>query len=312
MARLRPTSNAPGLVCVSCPAAMSRSMFDRPLSRFSPWVSSVRLSTCGLVRAKLDGLIASTKRAWRSAACRGSPSRYRRSRRRSPGAGRKSANSSCGWCRRSGSRAIRARRSGGPWPAWHRPRRTGTAPAITLPQASRPLVQASAPALISAIGSAPAPSPPAKPNALGDQAGNGSSVFRLSAQNSISICWARPITSVQCCQSSRVGIDRPPVFLSSAITPLLRVAARETKLRRRGRAARSTPSPPGPRGNVACATRVEPRPGRRAEKLVRRDRAVPIQVQCVEGRPPVRAIVGVPEPATIPAIGDSPWPMWPL
>jgi hypothetical protein len=49
-----------------------------------------------------------------------------------------------------------------------------------------------------------------------DQPGNGCSFFRLSAQNSISICWARPITSVQCCQSSSVGIAGP-LFVSSAI-----------------------------------------------------------------------------------------------
>ncbi len=40
---------------------MSLSMLARPLSKFSPRVSSVRLSTCGLVSAKFDGLIASTK-----------------------------------------------------------------------------------------------------------------------------------------------------------------------------------------------------------------------------------------------------------
>jgi hypothetical protein len=76
------------------------------------------------------------------------------------------------------------------------------------------LAQACAPALISAIGSAGALVSP-KPNALGSQAGNGWSFFRLSAQNSISICCARPITSVQCCQSSSVGIGL--VFVSSAM-----------------------------------------------------------------------------------------------
>ena len=53
VARLRPTSNAPFLVCDNCPAAMSLSMLARPLSKFSPRVSIVRLSTVGLVSAKL-------------------------------------------------------------------------------------------------------------------------------------------------------------------------------------------------------------------------------------------------------------------
>ena len=92
IARLRPTSNTPALVCVSWPDAMSLSMLARPLSRFSPRVSIVRLSTCGLVSAKLDGLIASTKlRTSRSAASRASPRRRRRSRRRFQAAGPKAA-----------------------------------------------------------------------------------------------------------------------------------------------------------------------------------------------------------------------------
>ena len=72
-------------------------------------------------------------------------------------------------------------------------------------------------AVISAIGSAALPCSP-KPNALGSHPGNGWSFFRPSAQNSISICWARPITSVQCCQSSSVG-TAPLVFVSSAMAP---------------------------------------------------------------------------------------------
>src|SRR4051812_31613991 len=69
------------------------------------------------------------------------------------------------------------------------------APSI-LPQDSRPLLQASAPAVIHAMGSA----------ALAAETfGNGSSGFRPCAQCSIIICWARPITQVQCCQSSRLG-----------------------------------------------------------------------------------------------------------
>jgi len=40
---------------------------------------------------------------------------------------------------------------------------------------------------------------------------------RLSAQACISICWARPMTRVQCCQSSRLGMPVPagPVFVLS-------------------------------------------------------------------------------------------------
>ena len=55
-----------------------------------------------------------------------------------------------------------------------------------------------------------------EPNAGGDHPGNGWSFLRLSAQNSIIICWARPMTSVQCCQSSRVGIA-VPLLVSSAM-----------------------------------------------------------------------------------------------
>ena len=76
VARLRPTSNAPFLVCVSCPAAMSLSMLARPLSRFSPRVSSVRLSTCRVGQREIATAPSRRRSSWSRSAilCRASAS----------------------------------------------------------------------------------------------------------------------------------------------------------------------------------------------------------------------------------------------
>src|SRR3546814_19557753 len=60
-AMLPPTSNASESVCVNWPLPRSASMLASPFNRFSPRVSIVFSSTCGLVAGKLVGLIASTK-----------------------------------------------------------------------------------------------------------------------------------------------------------------------------------------------------------------------------------------------------------
>ena len=94
---------------------------------------------------------------------------------------------------------------------------------IIWPQVSRPLAQASAPAVISAAGSdvgacpgAPQPNAGGKAPHAGGTDGQGWPCFSPSAQVSMSICWARPMTHVQCCQSSSVGIALA-VSLSSAM-----------------------------------------------------------------------------------------------
>src|SRR5688572_512562 len=116
----------------------------------------------------------------------------------------------------------------------------GSTPSI-LPQASSPSAQAWAPAVISAIGSVVGPSAPGmlNPNALGlaipgiaPKPANGwllPLLSRPSAQACISICCARPITSVQCCQSSRLGIPAGPVVVLSVMSAPLLVIASEAK-----------------------------------------------------------------------------------
>src|SRR5919112_26820 len=116
----------------------------------------------------------------------------------------------------------------------------GSTPSI-LPHASSPCAQACAPAVISAIGSVAGASPPGmlNPKALGlaipgiaPKPANGwllPLLSRPSAQACISICCAPPITSVQCCQSSRLGIPAGPVVVLSVMQIPLLVIASEAK-----------------------------------------------------------------------------------
>ena len=162
---------------------------------------------------------------WRSAASAASRRRARRSRRPSRAAGRRTADRSCGWCRTPDSRCH-------PGAAKRRSLRLALPRRVDAEHLA-PGLQPLGPGLRRRRSSAPSDRPcvaerPAERRRNAPQArrrrGQGCACFSLSAQASISICCARPITQVQCCQSSRDGIAAGRV-VSSVMPPLLVIAS---------------------------------------------------------------------------------------
>ena len=184
-------------------------------------VSIAFSSTSGLVSAKLDGLIASTKARVREAQLlAGLVVHAPRSRRPSRAAARRPANRSAGSCRRADCRAIPGRRSAGRGPpsppAAIAPSRLSPClpPPWRAPAArcQAPRSRAAACCSISFAGSAnmfiPGQAWATRSACAGSLA---SAAFCVAspiccARCSIIICWARPMTQVQCWRSSRLGV----------------------------------------------------------------------------------------------------------